>query len=127
MFTDPGRNYPEGAIRRELGAVDVEVVLGPSKGVSTSLLGRLGKFNFYRYPRFWMVEGPVPLAVASEIDSSPLGHQFIRPCGTTTKIPLVQLVRRLGSGILAIPNYSIDNADALEYFVDILRKHDLHK
>ena len=126
MFKHPG-DYPKGAIYTELGAVDVEVFLGSGKGISKSLLGKLGKYIFYRYPLFWLVEGPVPLAVANEIDSSPLGHQFIRPCGTITRIPLVQLERRLGSGILAIPNYSIDNADALKYFVDILRKHNLHK
>ncbi len=58
-------------IRLELSRCGIEIVEGAiSRGeVSTTLTGKLGNFTFRRAWYYWVVDGPVPLAVAEELYS----------------------------------------------------------
>jgi hypothetical protein len=75
--------------RRELELARIEIVEGqPAKGeVETRLSGRLGAFTFRRAWYYWVVKGPVPIAIAREIYADPVGKEDIRAGGHCGRLP----------------------------------------
>ena len=68
---------------RELVRCGIEVVpeSEPLGEPQAKVSGRLGKFRFERAWYYWCVEGSVPLPVAEELYSDPVGKEDIRVAG----------------------------------------------
>ena len=70
-------------IEKELTRCGIEVVRDqPQEGeVPSSLRGKLGSFDFFRAWYYWAVSGSVPLEVAQELYTDPVGKTDIRVTG----------------------------------------------
>lgn len=90
----------DASIRDELGAVGVEIVEGvfAHSDVVSTVTGRLGPFRFQRAWRYWIVNGPTPLAVAKEIYADPVGRLAVRVNGDCVcPPPETERLRYMGS------------------------------
>jgi hypothetical protein len=65
----------------ERARIDIIYVDQLSGEVPSRLRGRLGPIVFSRGGRYWIADGPVPLAVAVEIYEHPIGRRFVRVGG----------------------------------------------
>ena len=70
-------------IKLELKRSRIDVIHGMRRKseVPTSITGKLGPFTFERAWYYWVVSGPVPLAVAKELYGDPVGATDIRVAG----------------------------------------------
>lgn len=78
-----GDSHCDASIRDELEAVNVPLIKGEaSKGeVPATLAGSLGPFTFRRAWYYWVVYGPMPLAIAEELYADPIGANEVRAGG----------------------------------------------
>ncbi len=116
-------------IRSELKRSRIKVVRGErSKGeVPASITGKLGPFTFVRAWRYWMVSGPVPLAVAKELYADPVGATDVQVAGDCRcPAPEKPWTTRKG-GKEFVMWYHIDSEIGLRLFADTIRKHGLDK
>jgi hypothetical protein len=67
-------------IEKELTRCGIEVVRNQTREgeVPSSLRGKLGQFTFRRTWRYWVVNGPVPIAIANELYADAVGRTDIR-------------------------------------------------
>jgi len=70
-------------IECELTRCGIEIVRNQLRPweVPSSLRGKLGNFEFFRAWRYWIVTGRVPLQIARELYSDPVGKTDIRVNG----------------------------------------------
>jgi hypothetical protein len=89
MINLAGTPNPDPFVERELVRCRIAVVRGETgKGeVATAITGRLGPFAFRRAWRYWVVDGPLPLAVAEELYADPVGREDVRADGNCTRPP----------------------------------------
>lgn len=109
-------------VTRELMAAEIPLVcVTRNKGeVAASITGKLGEFTFTRAWYYWVVKGRVPLAVAQEMYSHPVGRKDIRVDGFSGGIePRKRAVRGY------IHGYHIDSQEGLNIFVETMKKHGL--
>lgn len=89
---------PRDAVAREvlgeLAAAGVEAVAAATPGeVDAGVAGRLGPYRFTRAWRYWVVEGPVPLAVAEALYADPAARASVRVAGHCACPPPAEWVR----------------------------------
>ncbi len=117
----------------ELTAAGIPIVRSkqPQRGeVPTCLSGILTKdgqqvFTFYRAWYYWTIRGDVPLAVAQEIYSNPIGLQDVRADGDCACRPPETWATKNGVGELIVDLYHIDSVEGLKLFVDVIRNYKL--
>ena len=145
-------------IRRELERTGIEVVVHSKpvpQEVPATLTGQQTKngvvvFTFVRAWYYWMVDGPVPIAVAEEIYATRIGKDDIRAGGNAGRVApsehvwpdthmvveqglakdgmtVIDLVRvaKEHSIPLYVLTYHIDTEVGLFLFVETLRQHGL--
>lgn len=79
-----GRYDCDVFIKKELERCGIESTPLPGKlqtEVPAAIMGKLGRFEFYRAWCYWIVCGPVPLNVAKELYADPVGKTDIRVSG----------------------------------------------
>lgn len=83
MMNLAGHPNNDPIVEAELTRCRIDVVRGPysSGEVITSITGRLGPFSFRRAWRYWVAEGPMPLAVAEGLYADPVGKDDVRVAG----------------------------------------------
>ncbi len=104
--------------------------------------GRLGNFEFYRGPDFWVAKGKVPLVTAQKLFDHSLGHAHILVAGNeqrpsplekrkTNLIHDGKLLAGKGRYVWAeldnclgwvIPHYKIISFQAVQLFIEILKE-----
>lgn len=95
-----GSPYADERVRRELARGRITPVAHPDRiqgEVPTRTSGRLGRFQFRRYWRYWVVEGPLPLEIALELYADPVGATDIRVRGDAGCTPPEEWVEWLDS------------------------------
>lgn len=67
-------------VERELVRCRIDIIRDQPREweVPSSLRGKLGSFTFFRASCYWIVRGPLPLAVAKELYGDPVGCTDIR-------------------------------------------------
>lgn len=82
MINLAGCKESDEHIARELRRARIDAVSVPVYGEpKATLAGKLGPFTFTRAWRYWVVEGPMPLAVARELYADPIGVDDVRVAG----------------------------------------------
>lgn len=78
-----GDKRSNASIHDELEAAEIEIVEVPEPygEPHATLIGKLGPFTFRRAWYYWLVEGPVPVAVAMELYEHPIGRKYVRVGG----------------------------------------------
>ena len=73
----------DGIIQSELQRSGIDAIHGERRvsEVPASVTGKLGPFTFVRAWYYWVVNGPVPLAIARELYADPVGVSDIRVAG----------------------------------------------
>jgi hypothetical protein len=115
-----GRPDADTHIRRELRRARVPAVVTKPSGreVAYSVIGVLDSFVFTRAWTYWVVEGPVPLSVAEELYTDPVGRTDIRAAGDAGCRPPDTVAKQ---GVVNL--YHIDTELGLRVFVDAIRVH----
>lgn len=85
MLNLAGRTDADHIIRHELRRVGIEPTFSDARkdhpDVKTSVVGKLGPFEFRRNWRYWVALGPVPLSVAEELYTDPVCCTDVRAGG----------------------------------------------
>lgn len=79
-----GNTNCDALIRRELERSRIEVRELPARNqaeVPSSLIGKLGNFEFRRAWHYWVVTGPMPIGIAEDMFADPVGKTDIRVVG----------------------------------------------
>src|SRR5690348_7300116 len=78
-----GKDDADEAIYNELALAGVDMVRVPRAHpeVPYTIEGRLGPFAFRRAWYYWVVSGLMPVEVASQIYSNPVGRRYVRAAG----------------------------------------------
>ncbi len=123
MINLAGDSDCDAQIIRELREAGIEMAILPApvnREVSYSVVGRLGDFHFKRAWYYWVVNGPVPLDVALELYSHPIGRKDVRVTGHCGCPPPEDWAR---NGVVNL--YHIDSQSGLNLFVRVLEEHAL--
>jgi len=116
-------------IERELIRCGIEVIRGEktNREVSSSIIGKLGEFEFVRAWYYWTVRGNVPLEVARELYADPVGKTDVRVAGHCGCPPPEEWAMRINEREEAkfVTNYHIDSEVGLRLFADTLKLHGL--
>ena len=77
-----GEEFADHWIRAELFLAGIGIHSCAKMGeVPATLCGQFGKFKFRRAWTYWVVDGPVPLNIAKELYSDPVGKKYVRVMG----------------------------------------------
>jgi hypothetical protein len=111
-------------IERELRRAGIAAVVGErsENEVAAAITGKIGPFTLWRAWRYWVVKGPMPLAVAREMYDDPVGVDDVRVAGHCGCPPPDEWAR---DGV--IDTYHIDTEVGLRVFVDAVKRHGLDK
>jgi len=71
----------------EAGVPYLELPSALDLEVRSKVVGLLGEFRFHRAWCYWVVEGPVPKAMAEELYADPIGKEAVRVDGDCTCPP----------------------------------------
>jgi hypothetical protein len=126
-----GNKECDEVIAQELERARIDAVRGERRRneVAASITGKLGPFTFVRAWYYWMVRGPVPLAIAKEIQADPVGAD-IRVAGMSggdAPERWLSTVTVKGRREQCVTSYDIDTEVGLRLFADVIRKHGLDK
>ena len=126
---DPGRSEVPFTLYGAAGgkSLDEETVGYMERhGIDDEYADRFFSFIFTRAWYYWVVNGFVPLDVAMEIYENPNGRYDVRAaghCGAVSPVDVKDQRRICGMNVVS--NYHIDTQEGLNFFVAILRKHQL--
>ena len=95
-------------------------------GIMVDVMKSFVSFTFERAWYYWMVNGYVSLDIAVEMYENPNGRNDIRVAGhCACPHPVDWKVKHKVCGMNVVDHYHIDTQEALNYFVDTLKKHKL--
>ena len=103
-------------IEKELRQAGIKLVRGENAvgEVPSSVTGKLGEFAFQRAWYYWVVSGKVPLAVAEELYTDPVGETDIRVAGHCGCPPPKEWIDWIdANGKIAIPHTEMEKILAL--------------
>ena len=108
-------------IRGELAQAKIDIITVPidtrQYEVPFTLKGELGPFKFYRAWYYWVVNGPMPLAMANRIYDDPNGRLDVRVAGHCGCPPPNEWEDQ---GF--VNSYHIDSQEGLNLFADCVRE-----
>lgn len=95
---------------------------GIKREVHATIVGRIGGLSLVRGWYYWMVSGPVPLAVAEELYADPVGSTDVRVAGHAGRPPPSEW-----EDYGFVMSYHIDSQAGLNLFAATARRHGLDK
>ena len=120
-----GESSCNASIAEELVEAGIGLAIareGLKREVPATIVGRLGAFSFVRGWYYWMVSGPVPLAVAEELYADTVGRTDVRVAGHAGCPPPSEWE---DGGFVC--SYHIDSQAGLNLFAATVSRHGLDK